>query len=289
MRIHYEEKTYESYFNAELSRRGVFFFPPGQVQEGSMGADAIAMARSRWLWRRLGHPYWFSVPFKGAPYRQMAKEMEVYLQREITDVPNISGNMFFQYKRSEFMVLKSASEWAYWNQPYYRYDIYQKQHDLLKHLHQKFGSDVLIVYAAPAVQDVNELVYLHNTQKIITSTNFRPAHELSGHDRNTFIEPGGHSWACSDATRLEVFDFEGAVAQLWSEEQDTFATLRGIGQRVEKILRDSTYRRSFEVLSELYGASALTDRTPLLKTYTTMAILRELSGIQWAVVHRSEA
>lgn len=289
MRIHYEEKTFEGYFNAELSRRGVFFFPPGQVQEGSLGADSVVMSRSRWLWRRLGHPYLFSVPFKGASYRRMAEEMEIYLQREITDVPNISGNIFFQYKRSEYMVLKSAGEWVNWKQPYYRYDIYQEQHELLEHLHQKFGSDVLIVYAAPAVQDVNELVDLHNTQKIIASTNFRPAHELSGHHRNTFIEPGGHSWACSDPARLEVFDFEGAVAQLRSDEQDPVATLRGIGQRVEQALRDSAYRRSFEILGELYGATALTDRTPLLKTYTTMAILREISGIQWVVVQRSDA
>lgn len=289
MRIHYEEKTFESYFNAELSRRGIFFFPPGQVQEGSMGADSVAMSHSRWLWRKLGHPYWFAVPFKGAPYRQIAEEMEDYLERVITDVPNISGNIFFQYKRSEYMVLKSAGEWANWNQPYYRYEIYQEQHKLLEHLHQTFGSDVLIVYAAPAVQDVNELVDLHKTQKIIARTNFRPAHELSGHRRNTFIEPGGHSWACSDPARLEVFDFEEAVAQLRPEGKDSISTLLGIGQRVEQALRESAYRRSFEVLVQLYSASELSDRTPLLKTYATMAILREICGIQWVAVQRSDA
>ena len=91
MRAQYEEKTFESYFNSELSSRKIFYFPPGQVQEGSMGADTVAFTKSRSLWRRLGYPYWFNLPFQGAPYREMAEEMERHLSREIADVPEIKG------------------------------------------------------------------------------------------------------------------------------------------------------------------------------------------------------
>jgi hypothetical protein len=219
----------------------------------------------------------------------MAEEMERYLNHEIRNVPNIQGNIFFQYKRSEYMVAKSAEEWAHWNNPYYRYEIYQEQHRLLEHLHKKFGSDVLILYAAPAVQDVNELVDLHKTQGIVKNTNFRPAHELSGHHRNTFIEPGAHSWACSEPARLEPFNLEAALAQFKLAQTESRDMVVRISKLVSEVLLESFYENPFRALSSLYGVSELSDDAPLLKAYTTMVILREITGIQWVVVHRGDA
>lgn len=289
MRVQYEEKTFESYFNAELSQRGIFFFPPGQVQEGSMGADAVVMCRNRRLWRRFGYPYLFTLPFAGASYREMAEEMEKYLQREITDVPDIRGNIFFQYKRSQFMVLKSAEEWSHWNEPYYRYDIYQEQQLLLERLHSKFGSSVLILYAAPAVQDVGQLVDLHITGKVIANTNFRPAHELSGHRRNTFKDAGGHSWACSDPVRLNAFAFDSAITELKLPRSEAVASFKTLGSSVHEVLVNSSYRKPYENLRKLYGVGELAQRAPLLASYLTMTVLREITGIQWVAVHAPDA
>lgn len=249
-----------------------------------MGADAIAMSRSRWLWKRLGHPYWFSVPYRGASYRAMAEEMEEYLNKEITDVPTIQGNIFFQYKRSDYMVANSAAEWTHWNQSYYRYDIYPEQHHLLERLHQSFGSDVLILYAAPAVRDVNELVDMHKTSTIIANTNFCPAHTLSKHHRNTFTTPGSYSWACSEPVRLEAFSFEEALARFKIERTEPIEIVIAISKKVDQIMLESTYRKSYETLKKMYGTDELSERTPLMKAYLSMVCLREITGIQWVIV-----
>lgn len=289
MRIQYEEKTFEGYFNAELDRRGIFYFPPGQVQEGSIGADAIAMSKSRWLWRRLGHPYWFRIPFEGMPYREIAEEMEEHLGREIADVPDIRGNILFQYKRSEYMVKPNAEEWPYWNEPYFRYNIYPEQQSLLEHLHTKFASRVLIVYAAPAVQDVGELVDLHVGHQLISRTNFRPAHELAGHKRNTFVEPGAHSWACSDPVRLDPFSFDEALEGLQRPETEIRSVVVGLANDVQEVLLRSSFARPFRVLLRQYGIQNLSENTPLLKSYITMSTARQLTGLQWVIAHAGEA
>ncbi len=77
----YEEKTFESYFNTELDRRTRIYFPFGQVQEGGIGADSAAMSRDRWLWRRLGFPYWLYPRFSGVDLREVADEMEQHIQK----------------------------------------------------------------------------------------------------------------------------------------------------------------------------------------------------------------
>lgn len=289
MRVQYEEKTFESYFNAELTQRGIFYFPPGQVQEGSIGADAVALNRSRWLWRKLGVPYWIRLPFQGASYREMAEEMERHLNHEITDVPDIRGNVLFQYKRSEYMVMPSAKEWHYWNSPFFRYDIYPEQQALLEHLHSKFAARVLVVYAAPAIQDVGELVDLHVAQQLISRTNFRPAHELAGHKRNTFVEPGAHSVACSDPVRLEAFNFEEALLKFPPNDVENRSTLITFSKEVEEVVLRTSFARPFRTLINQYGLQNLSARAPLLQAYATMSAVREVTGLQWLVVHARDA
>lgn len=288
MRIQYEEKTFESYFNSELDRRGIFYFPPGQVQEGSIGADAIVMSKSRWLWRRLKHPYWFRLPFEGIRYREVAEEMERYLEREIANVPEIRGNIFFQYKRSEYMVHASAEEWRYWGVPYFRYDIDPEQQSLLEHLHSKFSTQVLILYAAPAVQDVGELVDLHIGQQLISRTNFRPAHELAGHKRNTFVEPGAHSWACSQPVRLEPFGFDEAVASLRGGDTEIRAAVTGIARDVEEVLLNTSFANPFRKLLSQYRLQSLGTSMPLLKAYATMSAVQQVTGLQWVITHAGD-
>lgn len=288
MRAQYEEKTFESYFTAELAQRGIFYFPPGQVQEGSMGADAIALVKQRWLWRRLGYPYWFNLPFGGAPYREMAEEMEMYLGREISDVPNIRGNLFFQFKRSEYMVKASAEEWGHWKEPYFRYEIYPEQQALLEHLHSKFSTNVLIVYAAPAVQDVSELVDLHCGQQLIARTNFQPAYLLKGHRRNTFVEPGAHSWACSEPVRLNAFSLDEAVSGFRQGVSDKQYAITEFTKEVERVVLETPFERPFTALRNRYDWQGLESNTPLLKAFITMSVVRQVTGLQWVIAHERE-
>lgn len=254
-----------------------------------MGADTVAFVKERWLWHRLGYTYWFSHPFRGASYRKMAEEMERHLGREIADVPDIQGNIFFQYKRSEYMVTDSAEEWEHWHAPYFRYDIYPEQQALLEHLHSKFSARVLILYAAPAVQDVSELVDLHIGQQLISRTNFRPAHELAGHKRNTFVEPGAHSWACSEPVRLDPFSFEEAVSGLRQAGVDKQSEITEFTNGVEEVVLETSFARPFTALMNQYGLQNMESNTPLLKAYLTMSAIRQVTGLQWVVAHARDA
>lgn len=198
MQPKYEEKTFESYFNSELDQRTSIYFPFGQVQEGSIGADSAAQSRSHWLWRKLGFPFWFRPRFSGVDLREVADEMEQHLQHEIRNIPSIKTNLLFQYKRPEVITTANGSEWSHWQRKYFRYGIYAEQQALLMHLNSKFGSQALILYASPALVDVNELVNAKLARTIIEDTNFCSVTRLQGHHRNTYIRAGLHSIACSE-------------------------------------------------------------------------------------------
>ncbi len=219
MKPRFEEKTFESYFNTELDRRASIYFPFGQVQEGGIGADASAMSKSRRLWWRLGYPYLFCLPFPGVSLRDVAKEMEDVLGVDIDHIPDMKANLLFQYKRPERITSKLGAEWQHWNEPYFRYDIYQAQQALLSHLARRFGSQALILYAAPALNDVNDLVDAKRQRKLIEHTNFRPAADLDNHHRNTYIRKGTHSIACSEPERFVSFDLLAKLKEFETVQQ----------------------------------------------------------------------
>lgn len=80
MRSLFEEKTYENYFNSELARCTDIYFPLRQVQEGSLGFDSSAFSKNWRLWRRVGHPYFFFVLYKGTQpetFKIFADELDI--------------------------------------------------------------------------------------------------------------------------------------------------------------------------------------------------------------------
>ncbi len=174
MKVCYEEKTFESYFNNELDNKSSIYFPLGQVQEGVIGADSVSYSTHRRLWQKLGYPWFrFHSPFSGVDFKEMACEMEHFLTETVDNIPPIKVNLLFQYKRAEYLKLTTSKQWSSWTQPYYRYSINQEQQKLLDNLESKFGTQVLILYAAPAaVKNIDELVELKRKNKIIDNTNF---------------------------------------------------------------------------------------------------------------------
>lgn len=283
MQPKYEEKTFESYFNTELDRRASIYFPFGQVQEGGIGADASAFSQNRWLWWRLGYPFLLT-PFRGVDLREVADEMETHIGREIKNIPSIKANLFFQYKRPEFITSKSGSEWPHWNQKYFRYDIYKEQQELLIHLASKFGTKALVLYASPALESVNDLVNAKQRKCLIENTNFRPATELTGHHRNTYIKSGTHSIACSDPERMERFDLLRKLETLSDNINvnnsegviETASLVRSVAMRDSII--GAAYRRELNS----YTDEGL-DSYSLLYSIVSMSVFRELSGIQWVL------
>ncbi|QRX82236.1 hypothetical protein [Glaciimonas sp. PAMC28666] len=283
MRIRYEEKVFEGYFNIELANLSKVYYPLGQFQEGSIGTDAVALTRNRHFWRRLGHPYFFRMKYSGLDFREIAAEMEDFLGKEVANIPDIKTNLLFQYKRSEYIVSARAAEWTHWKSPYFRYDIYPEQQSLLEHLHSKFQQSALILYAAPALQDVNELVDYHCNRKIISHTNFRPAADLSGHARNTFKVAGTHSVACSEPVRHEYFDLLAELRERKAGEQPAFESIVALAKGFSEVIRQTSLAKPFATLVEQYGLSENEQSMPLLSAHITMAVVKDLTGIQWLI------
>lgn len=285
MKAGFEEKTFESYFNAELDRRSSVYFPFGQVQEGVVGADASAMSWDRCLWRLIGHPYLLRRPrFSGADMKEVAEEMEYLLGKEVDNIPSMRVNLIFQYKSPNRIKSSQGHEWSNWNKPYYKYKIYQRQQSLLSHMARTFRGQLLVLYAAPALENVDDLVRAKKRKKIIEFTNFRPAADLDGHDVNTFTEAGAHSIACSDPERLDPFDLlesinefkEIPVTERRSFIVDFAGAVRSEVSESEGL--GSAFQSEMSEFSE-FGIH----RYPLLFSIITMRKFRDLSGIQWLV------
>jgi len=288
MRINFEEKTYENYFNAELDRRTEIFYPLGQVQEGNLGFDASANSRNRRLWRLIGHPFWFFPHFDGIELREIADEMERHLGRVIRDIPKMKANLIFQYKKPEIITNSKGREWIHWTQPYFRYDIYKEQQELLMHIHNSFSKTVLVLYSSPAVTDINDLVDNHKKGQILEISNIKKAFELNLHHRNTYIKAGTYSIACSEPEKIENFDLIKTLENFNNETNENVSDYDFNRQFIfnfrkqifQAIQENKYYSQSFNSLNESLEKYK---KYELLYTFLVMANFRQITGTQWLI------
>lgn len=282
MYVEFEEKTYESYFNSELDRRSSFYFPLGQVQEGIMGMDSTAYSRNRRLWRDLGYPYWIFPPFGGVDLKDVAQKMENFLRTTVMNIPPIKVNLLFQYKRPKYISSELGKEWTFWNQPYFRYEIYNKQHYLLEHLEQFLENRALVLYAAPAITKINDLVDLKNKRKIIENTNFKKVLELSGHHMNTYIKAGTFSQAFSEPEKIDNFNLLNFLEKQYKiKETSNLQFIIDFTESVISIFKESSrYEYAYESLINEYTEVR---QFQLLFSMIQMKLFRDLTGIQWLI------
>ncbi len=282
MRTGFEEKTYENYFNAELDKRSSVFFPPGQVQEGLLGFDSSADSRNRLLWRRLGYPFWFFPHFSGIELREIADDLENWLNEVINDIPQIRANLIFQYKKPEFMLTGNSKEWNHWNEPYYRYDIYQHQQSILNRIDNKFGDKVLVVYASPQARNITELVRLKTSNNIINSSNFKKASDLNGHRRNTYISSGTFSIACSEPEKIDNLNLLQQLDLIGNNSKQDLSNrqlILSFSKDIRNIIsEDSYYGEPFnELLDDTYSF----EKFELLESFRVMSIFKQITSLQW--------
>lgn len=280
MRATFEEKSYEIYFNCELDRRSRVFFPLGQVQEGNLGFDATSFSYNKWLWGTLG----FLRPLSGVRLRDIADEMEHILRIEINGIPMMKSNLLFQYKKPDFITKATGKEWQHWQQPYYRYDIYKEQQDLLEQIDSAFRKKVLVTYASPALHDVNELVQAKNSGQIIEKSNFTKAISLTSHHRNTYVQAGTYSIACSDPERSDKFDILAEIERIGVDVAGDGNNLRFITnfrKRIVSLVSENIdFGPSFTAVNETYRNY---EQFELLYSFITMNNFKTLTGIQWLV------
>lgn len=281
MKVNFEEKTYENYFNSELDAKTDIYFPLGQVQEGNLGFDSSAFSQNKKLWKYFGHPFMF---FPGVELREIANEMERFLKIAIEDIPIMKSNLLFQYKRPKYITRMSGKEWLHWNQPYFRYNIYQKQQELLMEIHRALGSKVLIFYASPAIKNVNELVKVKLKKEIIKNSNFRKVSELNTHHRNTYINSGTHSIACSEPEQFENFDlveYLNNYNDSYEKEASNAEFIIDFSNRIESIISDNKYfSESYELLKESIQQYK---QKKILYSFLKMKLFKELTGSQWII------
>ena len=277
----FEEKTFENFFNSELDRRSSVYFPFGQVQEGGIGADSSAMSKSQKIWRILGYPRHI---YHGVFLEELAAEMEDFLGTEIDHIPRMKVNLLFQYKRPERIASHRGREWLHWNEPYFRYDIYQQQQVRLAHIARKFGDRALVLYAAPAIADVNELVEAKKRIGLIESTNFRPAIDLANHRRNTFTKAGIFSFACSQPERLERYDLLEELDKLdrLEESSNRYFIQTCANKIIKAISLDSELGEAFQEELAILRELEL-EEFPLVFAILSMSIFSTLSGVRWVV------
>lgn len=286
MKYSHEEKTFENYFNAELASVSSVHFPLGQKQEGIIGADSVAYTNSRRLWGMIGFPwFWFYPPFDGLDLELIASEMEKHTKSNIQNIPKIKTNLLIQYKRTEYLHFHMCREWKYWKQPYFRYEIYQKQQRLLDHINSQFSDKVLTLYAAPAVTNIDELVALSIKKQIIKNTNFQKASKLTGHHINTFIKAGNQSMAFSEPEILNNVDLLETLNTMQGEDF-TIESFVSFTSKISTIMEEkSEYKKSFNLLMEQYVSLK---KYEIFYGLMQMKVFRELTGIQWMVVFENE-
>ncbi|EKL3976787.1 hypothetical protein PRH55_000114 [Morganella morganii] len=287
MDARYEEKTFESYFNNELDRKTSIYFPLGQVQEGVLGLDSVARSNSRRLWKTLGYPFWFFQKFSGVELTTIAREMEQHLGREVKNIPAMKVNLLLQYKRPQYITNSTGAEWHLWNQKYFRYELYAQQHALLSHIETTFGNDAVVLYAAPSVVDVDDLVTLKIANSIIDNTNFRRARELDGHHRNTYIKAGTYSQACSEPEKIENFNLIEMIEAMQPHQSVDNAQLiinfsSQINTAMENVEGIGYLKTAFENRMNESRHYEL-QQFELFYSMLTMSVFREVTGCQWLI------
>lgn len=282
MKPTFEEKTYENYFNGELGNLAEIYFPVGQVQEGFLGFDSTASVRNDFFW-----PFFHHFPYQipsGISLRDIAREMEYSLEDMLRGIPQMTVNILFQYKRSHWMKRRSGGEWHLWQSSYYRYDVYQGQQELLNKIDNQLGNQVLTLYAAPCFHLVAELVEHFSNRTIISNSNFRKASELTGHHRNTFVNSGSHSIACSEPEQLGNFDLI-ELLQSYNEQSNKDIDNRSFIVNFRKQLIDTIRlnEKLFILLKQLNEQFSKFEQFELLYSHMVLRNVKMLTGLQWLV------
>jgi len=209
--------------------------------------------------------------------------MEHYLDVTLDNIPNIKTNLLFQYKKPSIITTSIGKEWKYWNEPYYRYDIYKDQQDLLMHIDNEFGTRVFIVYASPALYDINDLITAHLSRQIINISNFRKASELYNHHRNTYIKSGAFSIACSESEKIDNFDLITAINSInndnYNKDESNQNNIINFSNKINSFLSENQfYSMAFEKLNEQY---VKIEDYKLFHSHLVMRNFRDLTGAQW--------
>jgi hypothetical protein len=204
MQCKFEEKQYEQPLNYELAwRRNVI--PAGQVFENSVAIDAAIFSRNPKFW-----DLWKTAGSTSAWRSGLILTPELWdnVERKLNeaDFPKFKFNLLVQHKRPEYIKSRAGSEYSYWNQPYFRYDLEQDQQGILYTLEKRVSSEAIVVYACPSFWTKKELFKFMHGSKLVENSNFVQPSILQGHKRYAFVAAGNIGRPFSEPTETSSFN-----------------------------------------------------------------------------------
>jgi hypothetical protein len=221
----FEEKTFEHYFVKALSKKGgANSFSPGQVLEEALGFD-FAFQISWWIqfryFRFLMRPYFMPMPGIGLD------ELNEGMAKLSRKIPKYRLNFFVQAKRPQLVEGHKGNEWKCWEQPYFRYSIKTSQQNTLQRLFNLAKNRAAVVYAAPAMYQMAELIECDNRGTILQETNVvsvdyltqRTTDEKTGiiteqpHKKYSYVKAGSHGYAHSKPKEVNGANIEQILQQ----------------------------------------------------------------------------
>lgn len=185
MKPGFEESQFGALFQDSVARSepdqdDVMIVPIGQVLEAQVGFDiAFWFPHSHRLWGTLGIP-----GLLGLPRSTWAPDL-----REPVPITGRAINLFFQFKRSDYLYGANAKYRHRFDQPYWRFrvdrsanPVSKPQHDLLEELESRVGADALVRYVAPRFHEFHELEALAAKREVaehcvyVPPSDFAPQH-----------------------------------------------------------------------------------------------------------------
>lgn len=269
MKCEFKEKHYETYFNIEMARLSDFVFPSDPILEADVGFDSSFMCTSDIFWDRVRWAY-----RPGAIF-EIEDEPHIF--------PNVSLNLFIQYKRPEFMTRASSSEWEEWGQEYYRYEIETEQQQVLSEFYKVNRRDCLVLYSCPVYIKSETLFSNYQNQRIIEESNFVTAENLDNHHRYSFVNTRSGK-AHSETEEIGTYDLKGLLKDRkeatgegqWNPEQ-----LIKISNSIDEIILDSKYKQDFNKILKSYEIDNLNEiRRSVLK----LKIFSFLTHTNWRII-----
>lgn len=232
----FKEKTYETYFLAEIARLTNILYSPDQTDEGSLGFDGSFLLPLPA--RQMVFPY---VRFRR--WRRLtgisATEINDFGAELNSHLPPFRLNLFVQYKRPEWMHGATAAERSSWNAPYFRYTIDAKQQGLLEDIVEAAAGRAAVVYAAAAFRLNSELFGHAEAGTVVPSSNISSVEMLNGHGRFTYTGPGSYGIAHSEPEAIEGPSLDTILARMDGNEGLPFTKhMKLTAQSIESAMGD---------------------------------------------------
>jgi hypothetical protein len=180
--------------------------------------------------------------------------------------------LFVQFKISQYMVMASAGQWHLFGQPYYRFWLHatgrSSQHRALL---KRDKSPNLVLYAAPAVHEIDDLNYaFHNGNVVATSVFFRPRDIGPQSDAKehcvAFLPGAGMGYFCSEPRRVEQL----------ATGRGVFEALAESFRQVERVAPTAEYfDRLADDLEREFGADTEVATARFRETQSTLLRARQ--------------